>query len=83
MQLQLLLLPARGAVLLAGIGIGAYAMLMTRANQQSSLTLHVTPQSVGFSPSEEAMRYQSLYPRLKNLIGVMLTQESSLEGIYK
>ncbi|MBW4605359.1 MAG: xylulokinase [Calothrix sp. FI2-JRJ7] len=58
---------ARGAALLAGIGVGVY----TDANDTSKLaatpTLAATPQPVDQSLEEAWIRYQSLYPRLAKM----------------
>ena len=56
---------ARGAALLAGIGVGAYADTNDTLKLAATPTLAATPQSVDWALEEAWMRYQSLYPRLK------------------
>ncbi|HEY9875043.1 MAG TPA: xylulokinase [Candidatus Obscuribacterales bacterium] len=58
---------ARGAALLAGIGIGVYADANDTSKLAATPTLAATPQSVNPSLEEAWVRYQSLYPRLKKL----------------
>jgi xylulokinase len=58
---------ARGAALLAGIGIGVYADTNDTLKLAATPTLAATPQSVNSALEEAWMRYQSLYPQLKNL----------------
>ena len=56
---------ARGAALLAGIGIGIYADASDTIKLAATPTLAATPQSVDPILEEAWMRYQALYPRLK------------------
>src|SRR4028118_927490 len=56
---------ARGAALLAGIGIGVYADTNDTLKLAATPTLAATPQSVDSALEEAWMRYQSLYPRLQ------------------
>ncbi|MBD2006312.1 MULTISPECIES: xylulokinase [Cyanophyceae] len=58
---------ARGAALLAGIGIGVYADANDTIKLAATPTLAATPQSVDWVLEEAWMRYQSLYPRLKKI----------------
>lgn len=58
---------ARGAALLAGIGIGIYADANDTSKLAAAPTLVATPQSVDSALEDAWMRYQSLYPRLKNI----------------
>lgn len=58
---------ARGAALLAGIGIGVYADANDTNKLAASPTLAATPQSVDYALEEAWIRYQSLYPRLQEL----------------
>ncbi len=58
---------ARGAALLAGIGIGIYADANDTSKLAATPTLAATPQSVDPTLEEAWMRYQSLYPRLKKM----------------
>jgi xylulokinase len=58
---------ARGAALLAGIGIGVYADANDTSKLAATPTLAATPQSVDSALEEAWMRYQSLYPRLKKI----------------
>jgi xylulokinase len=58
---------ARGAALLAGIGIGIYADANDTIKLAVTPTLAATPHSVDSALEEAWMRYQSLYPRLKKL----------------
>ena len=58
---------ARGAALLAGIGIGIYADANDTNKLAATPTLAATPQSVEPTLEEAWMRYQSLYPRLKKI----------------
>ena len=55
---------ARGAALLAGIGIGVYADANDTSKLAATPTLAATPQSVDSALEEAWMRYQSLYPQL-------------------
>jgi xylulokinase len=55
---------ARGAALLAGIGVGVYADANDTGKLAGTPTLAATPQSVDRSLEEAWMRYQSLYPQL-------------------
>jgi xylulokinase len=56
---------ARGAALLAGIGIGIYADANDTSKLAAKPTLAATPQSLDPTLEEAWMRYQSLYPQLK------------------
>ncbi|MEG3989426.1 xylulokinase [Microcoleus sp. S28C3] len=56
---------ARGAALLAGIGIGVYADANDTIKLAATPTLAATPQSVNPTLEEAWMRYQALYPQLK------------------
>jgi xylulokinase len=56
---------ARGAALLAGIGIGAYADANETIELTATPTLAATVRSVNSALEEAWMRYQSLYPRLR------------------
>jgi xylulokinase len=58
---------ARGAALLAGIGIGIYADANDTSKLSATPTLAATPQSVDPTLEEAWMRYQSLYPQLKKM----------------
>jgi len=58
---------ARGAALLAGIGIGIYADANDTSKLAATPTLVATPQSVDPTLEEAWMRYQSLYPQLKKI----------------
>lgn len=58
---------ARGAALLAGIGIGVYADANDTTKLAATPTLVATPQSVDSALEEAWIRYQSLYPRLKKI----------------
>ncbi|MDZ8086868.1 MAG: xylulokinase [Nostoc sp. DedQUE12b] len=58
---------ARGAALLAGIGIGVYADANDTSKLAAAPTLVATPQSVDSALEYAWMRYQSLYPRLKKI----------------
>ena len=58
---------ARGAALLAGIGIGIYADANDTSKLVAQPTLAATPQSVDPTLEEAWMRYQSLYPQLKKM----------------
>lgn len=58
---------ARGAALLAGIGIGIYADANDTSKLAAKPTLAATPQSVDPTLEEAWMRYQSLYPQLKKM----------------
>jgi xylulokinase len=58
---------ARGAALLAGIGIGVYADANDTSKLAGTPTLAATPQSVDLALEEAWMRYQSLYPRLSKI----------------
>ncbi|MBW4639436.1 MAG: xylulokinase [Gloeocapsa sp. UFS-A4-WI-NPMV-4B04] len=58
---------ARGAALLAGIGIGVYADANDTSKLAASPTLAATPQSVDSALEDAWMRYQSLYPRLSKI----------------
>jgi len=58
---------ARGAALLAGIGIGIYADANDTSKLAATPTLAATPQSVDPTLEEAWMRYQSLYPQLKKM----------------
>jgi xylulokinase len=58
---------ARGAALLAGIGIGVYADANHTLKLAATPTLAATPQPVDSALEEAWMRYQSLYPRLKKI----------------
>ncbi|MEA5601878.1 xylulokinase [Nostoc sp. UHCC 0252] len=58
---------ARGAALLAGIGIGVYADTNDTSKLAATPTLAATPQSVDSALEDAWMRYQSLYPRLKKI----------------
>ena len=58
---------ARGAALLAGIGIGIYADANNTTKLAGTPTLAATPQSVEPTLEEAWMRYQSLYPQLKKM----------------
>ena len=58
---------ARGAALLAGIGIGIYADANNTTKLAATPTLAATPQSVEPTLEEAWMRYQSLYPQLKKM----------------
>ena len=58
---------ARGAALLAGIGIGIYADANDTSKLAATPTLVATPQSVDPTLEEAWMRYQSLYPQLKKM----------------
>jgi xylulokinase len=58
---------ARGAALLAGIGIGVYTDVYDPSKLAATPTLAATPQSVDWALEEAWMRYQSLYPRLKKI----------------
>jgi len=58
---------ARGAALLAGIGIGIYADANDTSKLAAKPTLAATPQSVDPTLEEAWMRYQSLYPQLKKI----------------
>lgn len=57
---------ARGAALLAGIGIGVYADANDTLKLTATPTLAATPQSVDLALEEAWMRYQSLYPRIQH-----------------
>ncbi len=56
---------ARGAALLAGIGIGAYADANDTLKLTATPTLAATPQPIDSALEAAWMRYQSLYPRLQ------------------
>ncbi|MEG5163415.1 xylulokinase [Microcoleus sp. AT3-A2] len=56
---------ARGAALLAGIGIGIYADANDTSKLAATPMLAATPQSVDPILEEAWMRYQALYPQLK------------------
>ncbi|NEQ21924.1 MAG: xylulokinase [Microcoleus sp. SIO2G3] len=56
---------ARGAALLAGIGIGIYADANDTLKLTTTPTLAATPQAVDSSLEEAWIRYQALYPQLK------------------
>lgn len=58
---------ARGAALLAGIGIGVYADANDTSKLAATPTLAATPQSVDSALEDAWMRYQSLYPRLSKI----------------
>jgi xylulokinase len=58
---------ARGAALLAGIGIGIYADANDTSKLAATPTLAASPQSVDPTLEEAWMRYQSLYPQLKKI----------------
>lgn len=58
---------ARGAALLAGIGIGVYADTNDTSKLAATPTLAATPQSVDSALEDAWMRYQSLYPQLKKI----------------
>jgi xylulokinase len=58
---------ARGAALLAGIGIGVYADANDTSKLAATPTLVATPQSDDSALEDAWMRYQSLYPRLKKI----------------
>ncbi|MFN6462164.1 MAG: xylulokinase [Nostoc sp. DedVER02] len=58
---------ARGAALLAGIGIGVYADTNDINKLAATPTLAATPQSVDSALEEAWIRYQSLYPRLRKI----------------
>ncbi len=58
---------ARGAALLAGIGVGVYADANDTSKLAATPTLAATPQPVDRSLEEAWMRYQSLYPRLAKI----------------
>lgn len=58
---------ARGAALLAGIGIGVYADAYDPSKLLTAPTLVATPQSVDSALEEAWTRYQSLYPRLAKI----------------
>ncbi len=58
---------ARGAALLAGIGIGVYADTNDTSKLAATPTLAATPQSLDWALEDAWMRYQSLYPRLKKI----------------
>ncbi|MEG3849174.1 xylulokinase [Microcoleus sp. herbarium19] len=58
---------ARGAALLAGIGIGAYADANETIELTATPTLAATARSIDPALEEAWMRYQSLYPRLKTI----------------
>ncbi len=58
---------ARGAALLAGIGIGVYADANDTSKLAASPTLAATPQSVDSALEDAWMRNQSHYPRLSKI----------------
>lgn len=58
---------ARGAALLAGIGIGIYADANDTSKLAATPTLAATPQSLDPTLEDAWMRYQSLYPQLKKI----------------
>jgi len=58
---------ARGAALLAGIGIGVYADTNDTLKLATPPTLAATPQSLDPALEEAWRRYQFLYPQLKRL----------------
>ncbi|CAA9589481.1 Putative xylulose kinase [uncultured Synechococcales cyanobacterium] len=58
---------ARGAALLAGIGIGVYPEANDMIQLAGTPTLAATPQAIDPALKEAWMRYQSLYPRLKKI----------------
>ena len=58
---------ARGAALLAGIGIGIYADANDTSKLAATPTLAAIPQSIDLALEEAWIRYQSLYPRLKKI----------------
>ncbi|HEY9846558.1 MAG TPA: xylulokinase [Candidatus Caenarcaniphilales bacterium] len=58
---------ARGAALLAGIGIGVYTDANATSQLAPSPVLAATPQSVDSALEEAWLRYQSLYPQLANI----------------
>jgi xylulokinase len=55
---------ARGAALLAGIGIGVYTDVDETSKLATAPTLAAIPQSIDLALEEAWIRYQSLYPRL-------------------
>ena len=58
---------ARGAALLAGIGIGVYADAHDTLKLAATPTLAATPQSVNSALEDAWMRYKGLYPRLSKI----------------
>lgn len=56
---------ARGAALLAGIGIGAFADARETIELTAKPTLVATPAAIDPALEDAWMRYQSLYPRLQ------------------